>query len=104
MEFKLHSKFQPTGDQPEAIKELTEGVFDGIRTQVLVGVTGSGKTTVLIHRIANLMKYGRGSDCAEVPDWATPDDLAFLADYVKSSDPPKTAAQERQRRVAPAAP
>ena len=44
MEFKLHSPFQPTGDQPRAIEKLTEGVLDGIRTQVLVGVTGSGKT------------------------------------------------------------
>ena len=44
MEFKLHSPFQPTGDQPQAIEKLTEGVLDGIRTQVLVGVTGSGKT------------------------------------------------------------
>ena len=54
MEFKLHSKFQPTGDQPEAIKELTEGVFDGIRTQVLVGVTGSGKTFTMANLIKNV--------------------------------------------------
>ena len=37
-EFKLHAPFSPTGDQPEAIEKLTEGVLDGIRTQVLVGV------------------------------------------------------------------
>ncbi len=54
MEFKLYSKFQPTGDQPEAIKELTEGVFDGIRTQVLVGVTGSGKTFTMANIIKNV--------------------------------------------------
>ena len=54
MEFKLHSKFQPMGDQPEAIKELTEGVFDGIRTQVLVGVTGSGKTFTMANIIKNV--------------------------------------------------
>lgn len=54
MEFKLHSKFQPTGDQPEAIKELTEGVLDGIRTQVLVGVTGSGKTFTMANIIKNV--------------------------------------------------
>lgn len=54
MEFKLHSKFQPTGDQPEAIKELTDGVFDGIRTQVLVGVTGSGKTFTMANIIKNV--------------------------------------------------
>ena len=52
MEFKLHSRFSPTGDQPEAIRKLTEGVLDGIRTQVLVGVTGSGKTFTM----ANVIK------------------------------------------------
>ena len=54
MDFKLHSKFQPTGDQPEAIRELTEGVLDGIRTQVLVGVTGSGKTFTMANIIKNV--------------------------------------------------
>lgn len=54
MEFKLHSKFRPTGDQPEAIKELTEGVLDGIRTQVLLGVTGSGKTFTMANIIKNV--------------------------------------------------
>ncbi len=52
MEFKLHSKFKPTGDQPQAIARLTEGVLDGIRTQVLVGVTGSGKTFTMANVIA----------------------------------------------------
>lgn len=48
MKFELHSKFNPTGDQPRAIQSLTEGVLDGIRTQVLVGVTGSGKTFTMV--------------------------------------------------------
>ncbi len=52
MQFKLHSKFKPTGDQPQAIAQLTEGVLDGIRTQVLVGVTGSGKTFTMANVIA----------------------------------------------------
>lgn len=52
MEFKLHSKFNPTGDQPQAIEKLAEGVKDGIRTQVLLGVTGSGKTFTM----ANVIK------------------------------------------------
>ena len=56
MEFKLHSKFQPTGDQPQAIEKLTEGVLDGIRTQVLVGVTGSGKTFTMANVIQNVQK------------------------------------------------
>ncbi len=54
MQFKLHSKFKPTGDQPQAIQQLTEGVLDGIRTQVLVGVTGSGKTFTMANVIANV--------------------------------------------------
>ncbi|MDE6411323.1 MAG: excinuclease ABC subunit UvrB [Clostridia bacterium] len=52
-DFKLKSAFKPTGDQPEAIQKLTEGVLDGIRTQVLVGVTGSGKTFTMANVIKN---------------------------------------------------
>ena len=52
MKFELHSKFNPTGDQPQAISGLVEGVLDGVRTQVLVGVTGSGKTFTM----ANVIK------------------------------------------------
>ncbi|MBR1975480.1 MAG: excinuclease ABC subunit UvrB [Clostridia bacterium] len=54
MDFKLHSPYLPTGDQPQAIEKLTEGVFDGIRTQVLVGVTGSGKTFTMANVIKNV--------------------------------------------------
>lgn len=54
MKFELHSKFEPTGDQPQAIESLTEGVFDGVRTQVLVGVTGSGKTFTMANVIKNV--------------------------------------------------
>lgn len=54
IEFQLHSKFQPTGDQPQAIQKLTEGVLDGIRTQVLLGVTGSGKTFTMANIIKNI--------------------------------------------------
>ncbi len=42
--FELRSKFSPCGDQPQAIQKLVDGVNDGLRTQVLLGVTGSGKT------------------------------------------------------------
>ena len=42
--FKLHSKYKPTGDQPEAIKKLVDGVKRGDKGQTLLGVTGSGKT------------------------------------------------------------
>lgn len=54
MKFELVSKFNPTGDQPQAIESLTEGVLDGIRTQVLVGVTGSGKTFTMANVIKNV--------------------------------------------------
>ncbi len=54
MEFQLRSPFSPTGDQPQAIEKLTEGVLDGIRTQVLVGVTGSGKTFTMANVIKNI--------------------------------------------------
>ncbi|HJB93426.1 MAG TPA: excinuclease ABC subunit UvrB [Candidatus Borkfalkia stercoripullorum] len=52
--FELVSTYQPTGDQPQAIEKLTEGVLDGIRTQVLVGVTGSGKTFTMANIIKNV--------------------------------------------------
>ena len=52
--FELHSAYKPTGDQPKAIQALTEGLRDGLRTQVLLGVTGSGKTFTMANVIANL--------------------------------------------------
>ncbi len=53
-EFKLSSRYQPTGDQPEAIRQLTEGVRRGDRAQVLLGVTGSGKTFTMANVIQNI--------------------------------------------------
>ena len=52
--FELVSKYQPTGDQPQAIDKLVEGVHDGLREQVLLGVTGSGKTFTMANIIAKL--------------------------------------------------
>ena len=52
MEFKLTSKYKPTGDQPEAIRQLTEGLDRGDMSQVLLGVTGSGKTFTMANVIA----------------------------------------------------
>ncbi len=54
--FKLTSQYQPTGDQPEAISQLTEGLRRGDRSQVLLGVTGSGKTFTVANVIANADK------------------------------------------------
>ena len=52
MDFKLHSQYEPTGDQPQAIKELVDGVNSGMPCQTLLGVTGSGKTFTMANVIA----------------------------------------------------
>jgi hypothetical protein len=54
--FLIHSEFQPAGDQPQAIAELIEGIERGDRDQVLLGVTGSGKTFTMAHVIAGLQR------------------------------------------------
>lgn len=54
MDFKLASPFQPTGDQPQAIRQLTDGVLDGTKAQTLLGVTGSGKTFTIANVIKNV--------------------------------------------------
>ncbi|MBQ2131178.1 MAG: excinuclease ABC subunit UvrB, partial [Prevotella sp.] len=56
MDFKLSSQFKPTGDQPEAIQQLTEGVLRGDKAQVLLGVTGSGKTFTIANVIERIKK------------------------------------------------
>jgi len=56
LEFKIHSKFKPTGDQPQAIKKLVEGLNDGLREQVLLGVTGSGKTFTMANIIEKVQR------------------------------------------------
>ena len=54
--FILHSNYKPTGDQPPAIEKLTEGIKNGLKEQVLLGVTGSGKTFTMANVIAALNK------------------------------------------------
>lgn len=54
--FKLHSSFKPTGDQPQAIKELVQGLKNGLRYQTLLGVTGSGKTFTMANVINQIQK------------------------------------------------
>jgi len=55
-QFKLHSPFQPAGDQPNAIKELTEGILAGDKYQTLLGITGSGKTRTIASVIENVQR------------------------------------------------
>ncbi len=56
MAFTIHSPYKPAGDQPSAIQELTEGILDGEKSQVLLGVTGSGKTFTVANVIQNVQK------------------------------------------------
>ena len=54
--FKLVSKFKPSGDQPEAIKELVKGIKEGKKEQVLLGATGTGKTFTMANVIARVLQ------------------------------------------------
>ena len=56
MNFELSSQFKPTGDQPTAIKKLTKSIKNGTENQVLLGVTGSGKTFTMANVIQNLQR------------------------------------------------
>ena len=90
-----HTELNP--EQQKAVL-ATEGPL------LLLAGAGSGKTTVLIHRVANLIRYGRGSDSDEVPGWVTESDLAFLRDY--AAHPTKEGRLQADRLCAlePAAP
>lgn len=56
MKFKLHSEYQPTGDQPQAIQKLSEGVVSGEKYQTLLGVTGSGKTFTIANVVSQVQR------------------------------------------------
>ena len=62
MAFKLEAPYKPAGDQPQPYSELTEGILGGERHQVLLGVTGSGKTFTMANVIQNVAKTYSGSD------------------------------------------
>ena len=66
--FKLHSEYQPTGDQPQAIEKLVKGFKEGNQFETLLGVTGSGKTFTMANVIAQLNKCIFRKNCASVPE------------------------------------
>ncbi|MBE6991877.1 MAG: ATP-dependent DNA helicase PcrA [Ruminococcaceae bacterium] len=73
----IENEFMHLNPEQRAAVMCTDGPL------LLLAGAGSGKTTVLINRIANLIKFGSGSDSTEVPSWATDDDTAFLEDFAK---------------------
>ncbi|MCD8334577.1 MAG: UvrD-helicase domain-containing protein [Clostridiales bacterium] len=84
--------------------EQREGVLTTQGPLLLLAGAGSGKTTVLINRIANLIKYGQGSDSSEVPDWVTEEDVAFLEDYLNAPNEADRSRAEMLCKLRPAAP
>ena len=76
--------------------EQREGVLTTEGPLLLLAGAGSGKTTVLINRIANLIRFGCGSDSTEVPAYLTEDDIAFLEDFLKT---PSEASRMRMERL-----
>lgn len=86
----IERDFQKLNPEQRRAAMATEGPL------LLLAGAGSGKTTVLIQRVYNLLTYGRGSDCDEVPEWVTEEDLDFLEQYGQN---PTEEEQRRARRL-----
>ena len=85
-------------------KEQQKAVLATQGPLLLLAGAGSGKTTVLINRVANLIKYGRGSDSDEIPTWVTAEDADFLEAYIANPTPQDRPRAEGLCKLEPAAP
>ena len=94
----IAARFQNLTPMPLEGELTTQGPL------LLLAGAGSGKTTVLINRIANLIAFGEGSDSQEVPDYVTEEDLTYLETYLKTQDPAMQLQAERLCALRPAAP
>ena len=81
-----------------------EGVLTTQGPLLLLAGAGSGKTTVLINRIANLIAFGEGSDSNEIPEYIAEEDVTYIEDYLKTRDPAMQQQAERLCALRPAAP
>ena len=81
-----------------------EGVLTTQGPLLLLAGAGSGKTTVLINRIANLIAFGEGSDSNEIPEYIAEADVTYLEDYLKTRDPAMQQQADRLCALRPAAP
>ena len=88
--FVLHSEYTPSGDQPQAIKKLVDGINEGLKSQTLLGVTGSGKTFAMANIIEKLQrptlvlahnKILAGQLCAELKSFFPENAVEFFVSY-----------------------
>ncbi len=94
----IAAEFSNLNEQQRRGAMKTEGPL------LLLAGAGSGKTTVVIHRIANLIRFGRASDSNEVPEWVTEEDVAFLEAYLRAPDPTSKPHAESLCVLDPVAP